>query len=328
MAKIKFDVSNVEDGGDFTQAKPGMYIAKIAEVNEKESSKGNPMLEIIFEITRDSKGKKVKERYSRIWHYVITDPESGAFFRMKELVKALGLKLKGTLDTDKIVGTELQIQVKADKDLEDNYRAKIGKVLALPEDEDDEDEDDEDDDDDIEDEDDESEDDDDDDEEAYTEEDLDELDNDELKEVAEEFDLDIPKRLTDKGRAKLIDAILEAQEEGEEDDEDDEEEDDDESDYDSMSRKELIAEIKERGLKAPRGAEEGDLIAILEEDDDSEGDDDEDDDDDDEDAEDYSEWDLDAIKNELKERGLKVGGSKKIMIARLEKDDESEEDPF
>lgn len=275
IPKIKYDVSNVEDGGDFKQAKPGMYIAKIATCEHKESKStpGSMMLEITLEIVRDSKGKKVKEKLSRIWHYVPTDPEASWAFRLKEFIKALGLKPKGALDPDKIVGTEVQVQVKADKDLNDEYRAKVGRLLPLPEDEEEEDE----------------------------EEDEDEEDTD----ADEEED--------------------DSDEEDEDEDSDDEEDDDEESsDYDEMSLTELRKEARSRGIKVGKAMDADDLIEALTESDAEEDDEDEDD----EEEEDYNEWSADDLKAELKERGLKATGSKKVMVARLEKDDESDEDPF
>lgn len=61
----------------------------------------------------------------------------------------------------------------------------------------------------------------------------------------------------------------------------------------------------------------------------TEGDDSEEDDEDEEESDedeepsdDYSEWNVDRLKAELKDRGLTVGGSKEQLIERLEASDE------
>jgi hypothetical protein len=186
VAKIKYDVSNVEGGGDFPQPKPGLYTAKIDEVEAGESKAGNKQLRVIIKIT-----KKGEFKGANLFHYVPLDPESPGYFRMKEFTKALGLKEKGTLDTDKMVGKEVLVRVKPDS-YEGEYRARVGAVLA-------------------------------------------------------------PKK---------------------------------------------------------------------------DADDDSSDDGDDDDGDDYEEWSVDELKEELKGRGLRVAGKRAVLIGRLRKDDEDDDDPF
>lgn len=112
--------------------------------------------------------------------------------------------------------------------------------------------------------------DDDSDEEGYTEEDLKALGLAELKELAEEYDVDTAKV---KGKAKLVAAILEAQDgdeeaEEEEDDEDEDEDDEDVIDEDALNEMALPALkklAKEQGVTVKVGMKKDALIeAILE----------------------------------------------------------------
>jgi hypothetical protein len=297
----------------------------------------------VLELTHDAKGKKLKKQYGRIWHRVPLEhweDTAGWTFRLDELLKALGLKPKGTIDTDKIEGATGMVKLRTGKDLDDNYRPEVGKVMKLSDSEDEEDDDDDDDEEPDEDEDEDEQDeeddddDDDDDEEAYDEEDLSDLDDDDLIEVAtDEFDLAKPKgKLTAAKRKKLIAAILEAQEEAEDEDddeEDDEDEEEEQEDYSDLSRNQLVKEARSRGLKVKKTDDEDTIREWLVADDSEEEEEDDDSDDDDEEEEkDYSDWNLPDIKAELKERGLKASGSKEVLIKRLEKDDQNQDDPF
>lgn len=288
MAKIKYDVTDVDDQGGFEPAPVGMYGAKIAEVEVGKSKAGQPMLTVVLELTKDGKGKKLKKSYGRIWHRVpLDDANSGWTWRLLELVKALGLKKKGSLDPDKLVGQEVQVKLRSGKDLDDNYRPEVGRVLSTDEPEDDEPEDDDEPDED-EDEDEDEDDDDDDDE--------DEEDDDE--------------------------------EEDEDEDEDEEEDEDEDEDYSDLTRNQLIKEARSRGIKVTKKMDEDDIIAALKEDDGEDEDEEEEEEEDEEEEQDYSDWSKADLTAELKERGLKQTGTKDAMVKRLEKDDESEDEPF
>jgi SAP domain len=129
MARIKYDVRNVE-ATVFEQPKPGIYPAKLENVELGKSKAGNEQLVIQLRLkSGDYKG-------ALLWHYVPTDEDSPGAFRMVELVKVLGLKPTGTLDTDRIEGQSIQVRVKADS-YNGEYRARVGALL--PEAEDDED---------------------------------------------------------------------------------------------------------------------------------------------------------------------------------------------
>lgn len=326
MAKIKYNVKGVDaSGGDFEKAKPGMYIAEIAEVNERDSKSGNgAMLEIVFKIKSDSKGKKkgIVGIGSQVWHYVMLEHEPSAF-RLREFLEAIG-KVQGkkgeagTLDTDKLVGLELQVQLKPDRDQDGEYRPKVGKVLGLSdtasdedEDEDGEEEDDE-----------ESEEEADDDEDAV---DLDELDRAELKKFIkdEELEIKVTRSMSDDDIREAIAEALGGDDEEEDDDAEDEDEDDEDG-LDDLDRAGLKAHIKEEGLdiSVKKSMSDDDIreairaIAT------------EDEEDDEDEAPDYDSWDVKQINAELKERGLPVKGNKAAKVKALTKDDNDDKDPF
>lgn len=306
MATVKYDVSEAEVR-NFEVPKPGVYEAHIHEASHGDSSSGNPMFTIVFEITKgDNKG-------ARIWHYILTDGSQD--WRFREFTDALGLKPKGAIDPAKLVGTVVQLRTAIDP-AKDSYdeKARVKNVLPAAgtsaEGEDDEGED-----------------------EPYEE-----WSQEDLAEEAEAREIKITGRATKK---KLI-AALEADDEegGGEDDEEGEEEgegeDEDEDsfsmeDLEEMSRaelKKLIAE-EELEIKVLKKHSDDDIrtkiAEALEIEAEEEGDDDED-----EEGEDknYDEWEISELKAELKERGLKVDGRKSVLVARLTKDDASDEEPF
>lgn len=129
MAKVKYDVRGVESGGrNFKAPPPGVYTAKVHEVIERKSSAGNPMLEVIYEISKgDYKG-------SRVWDYIVLAEEFG--WKLRGFLEATG-QVKpgnkrseaGTLDTDKIAGTTVLIRTKNEM-YEGEPKAKLSSVMA------------------------------------------------------------------------------------------------------------------------------------------------------------------------------------------------------
>lgn len=337
MAKVKYDISDVDiqDLGDFEQAPVGLYRFRIAEATVGKSNAGQPMLTVVLELTHDAKGKKLTKRYGRIWHRVPLehwDDTAGWTFRLKEFLSALGLKLKGTIDPDKLEDMTGMVKLRSGKDLDDNYRPEVGKLMKLADDEE-EDEPDEDDEDEEEEETEEDEDDEEEEEGEWDEEQLGELSTKDLKSVADEFGVDVPARLTSKSKTSLIAAILEAQsgggEEEDEDEEDEEEEETETEDYSDWSRNQLIKEARSRDMKVKKSDDDDDIRQWLIDSDSSDDDEEEEDEGEEEEEEtSYGDWELDDLKNELKERGLKATGPKNVLVKRLEKDDESKEDPF
>lgn len=372
MPKVKYDVSNVDDAGGFEHVQPGMYIGKVTEINLKESKSGNgPMFEVILQPVKTADGKAIKpkdkkKQIARVYTYVLLEHDPSDW-KLKEFTKAFSLKDKGTIDTDKLVGKQVQMNLKSDTDLEDRYRPRVGKLLAMPGDakasddngasakvaEPDAEDDDE----------------------LYTSEDLEAMEDDELIEAADEFDIKPPKgRMTPSKRKKLVMAILDSQEGDEEEDEDDEAEDEDESDNGTAAEVEDEADEDEADEEDDDEDEEDDEEEDDEEEDDEEPEAEEEDLEDtlgaldrkglkeyikdnnldvtvkksmededireaiteavapedevkDEDV-DYTSWSMDALKKETQERGLSAKGSKKILAGRLSKDDEDDDNPF
>lgn len=368
MAKVKYDASEIEDAPQFEQAPVALYRFKVASAEDGDSKAGQPMLTLRLELTHDAQGKKIKKDYAQVWHRVPIgkfEMTPGWAFRFTEFLNAVGLKQKGVLDTDKIEGLTGQVKLRTGKDEDGDYRPEVSKLMALSDDDADDDADageDEYTEDDLKEMDndelkaaaeevgvdvpkrltaagkkklvaailetqgeDDDEDDDNSDDESYDEDMLGEMDADELSEVADELGVDMPKgKLVAAKKKRLIAALLEAQDEADGDDDDDDADDGDE--YDEMSKSQLVKEARSRKIKVKSGLDEDDIRELLREDD---GDDDADDDaDDDDDDTDYEEWELDDLKSELKERGLKTTGRKAMLVARLNKDDESGDDPF
>jgi len=224
-----------------------LYKAKVVEVTARDSNAGNPMLEVVLEITQkgDFKG-------SKMWYYILTDGSQDG--RLREFVEACGKRAKGTLDTDALEGTELQIKVKPDKDQYGDYRGAVGKVIGTGGGDEDEDEDDE-----------PEEEPDEEDEDEEEEVDLDDLDRSELKKFIKdnELEISIKKSMSDDD---IREAIAEASGSGEEDEDEDEEESSD--DYDEWNVQELKDELKKRDIS--KTGKRADLIKALREDDEDE----------------------------------------------------------
>lgn len=125
-----------------------------------------------------------------------------------------------------------------------------------------------------------------------------------------------------------LDAIDEDDEESDdEDDEEDLDEDEEDEDYSEWTVKELRAECRERGI-ATKGLKKDDMVEALKEsdnyDDDEGEEEDEDYEDEDDEGIDYDELSVRALKELMRDRGLKVrkGMKKPDLIEALEADDE------
>jgi hypothetical protein len=219
MATIKYDVSNVEDIADRVPAPVGVYRAQVVKGEPKQSSNGNQMIEVQYRLTHDGAGKKLKEDYGDVWDYPIVDHEHPFVkARFKEFIAAFGLKPKGALNTDKIVGQSVQVKLKSDTDQDGEYRPRVGKLMALPTEDLSDTEADEDDDTGAEDD-------------GEDELDLDTLDRKALKALIkdEELDIAVKKSMSDDDIREAIAEAMGGDDEDDDEDEDDEDEDEDDT---------------------------------------------------------------------------------------------------
>lgn len=346
MAKIKYNVKGVDTGGG-PLPKAGVYRCKVTSCifNEKPDSGKPPRIEAVYEIQSSSDGDKTHKGY-KLYDYVPTTNEEMEW-KLAQFIKAMGLPESGSFEPKECVGTGLNVRVRIQPETE-QYAAKANPATLIPLDGEEGSDDDEDLSEETEGEetvDGEAEEDN----EPWTEEELEGLEKAELKEVAGEFEVDWPKRLTDAGKAKVIAAILEAQgeaeeEEGEEGEDDlwteeelteltdvelkgvafgDPEDDDDEGfglDESDYVTKKKNPKTKKMVTKFDRDAC---IAAILEaqeggeEEGEEEGEGGEE-----EEAVDYNEMEVADLKALCKERKLDTKGTKKMLVARLEKDDE------
>ena len=151
MAKVKIkatskDVEAAAKGGDFEQAPVGIYVAELVECTpgyaqeDGKDDKSRPNLQCIWKIVGVGReGEEPSVQYSRLWDYVTFGESAG--WKRAEFGLAMGLPLKngeinGEIETEEnkpgtVVGTKALIRVRADKDLQGNYRARIGKISPM-----------------------------------------------------------------------------------------------------------------------------------------------------------------------------------------------------
>src|SRR4051794_15593206 len=151
MPKVKFDVS-ASDPSKAVSAqrqspKPGLYVAEITEANLKdgrgdtgEPDPERPQLEMVYEMKKADKSKNEKYVGSRVWSYVMLPGHPSydrTVWKLDQLLLATGLattkKRKGSFDPDEMVGEEVVVNIRPDKNLNDEYRGQIGAVMAYDE---------------------------------------------------------------------------------------------------------------------------------------------------------------------------------------------------
>ena len=114
MPIINPDLSEVKSQGPI---EPGVYRAKILEVDYKTSGKGNPMIVPKIEVEVGQDDKRTRNAY-----LVITGAGAYGF---EQLLRATGFDdiadayqdkdaQKPAFDTDQLIGQELQVQIESD----------------------------------------------------------------------------------------------------------------------------------------------------------------------------------------------------------------------
>lgn len=125
MAKITYDVSNVEDGGGGgtgVQAPVAVYEAELAICEHRTEKKdGSPVNDLRC-------AWNVGEDYDWVFYYVQLD--GSADWKLKQFTEALGLPPKGSFDADKLVGRRALVKVNAGS-YGGEYRAQVGRVMAI-----------------------------------------------------------------------------------------------------------------------------------------------------------------------------------------------------
>lgn len=127
--KLKLDFTGVES---FQRAAEGIHTVKIATAEVKQSSGGNDMIVVAFEVTKGAdKGARVYD------NFVLTDT---ALWKLKGLLQAIGMKADGKvqLDTDKLIGKVCQINVQHEE-YDGKLRARCESIMKFSADADEDD---------------------------------------------------------------------------------------------------------------------------------------------------------------------------------------------
>lgn len=119
--KLKLDFTGVES---FQRAAEGIHTVKVATAEVKQSSGGNDMITVAFEVTKGAdKGARVYD------NFVLTDT---ALWKLKGFLQAVGIKADGRLqlDVDKLVGKVCQINVQHEE-YDGKIRARVESIMKL-----------------------------------------------------------------------------------------------------------------------------------------------------------------------------------------------------
>lgn len=179
--KKKVDFSGVEV---FNRAPEGTHVVKVASVEEVTFQGGNEGFKVAFEITKGAgKGARVYENFPLV---------DTALWKLKSLLVSIGMKADGrvTLDTDKLVGKILEIDV-YHEEYEGKTRAKVGEMRKLVK--------------------------------SKAEDDDDDIDDEDIDDIDDEEEEEKPKKAPAKKSAPKTKKKPEPEEEDEDDEEDDEE---------------------------------------------------------------------------------------------------------
>lgn len=128
MAKIKINLNEIPDG--FSILPAGKYSAKLFEVEETESAKGNPMLVWTWLIDGgEHQGHELRS---------YTSLQEHALFGLKEHLEAFGLSGDLDFDTDKLLNRRVMLTVtqakvknrKTNEDMDVNRVEAVGAVSS------------------------------------------------------------------------------------------------------------------------------------------------------------------------------------------------------
>lgn len=101
MVRITLNLDDV--GNSFTIIEPGRYPARVVDIEEKESSTGNPMLAWSWELEGgDYSGQEIMS---------FTSLQDHALFGLKEHLEAFGISGEVDIDTDKLIGKTAMLTV-------------------------------------------------------------------------------------------------------------------------------------------------------------------------------------------------------------------------
>ena len=117
---VTFDFSNVPSREPLEE---GVYHLQIAKVEEKQSSTGNPMLAIEYDV-REVEGNR------KVWdNYVLIDK---CLWKVQELFKALGIDTSAVVEMDvqELVGLEVQAKI-IQEPYNDAVQNRIKKIMPL-----------------------------------------------------------------------------------------------------------------------------------------------------------------------------------------------------
>lgn len=244
MPKVKYNA----EASNRPQVPPGVYKARIEEINEHTSKAGNETLQVITKLMSG------KAKGATIYTYIgLTEASQ---WRFDQLVDATGVTAKKgrDVDTDKLVGKLVMVKT-GEEPFEGEMTPRINRFNPI----DDEGEADDEDDADEEDDEDEDEGEDEDEDGDEEEDDYNDWSVDDLKAELEERELSTTGR-----KAALVKRLEDNDEEG--DDEDEDEGDEEEApDYTEWSITDLRAELDRRSLK--RTGSKSAIIKRLETDD-------------------------------------------------------------
>ena len=101
MVRITLNLDDV--GSSFTLIEPGRYPARVVDIEEKESSTGNPMLAWSWELEGgDYSGQEIMS---------FTSLQDHALFGLKEHLEAFGISGEVDIDTDKLIGKTAMLTI-------------------------------------------------------------------------------------------------------------------------------------------------------------------------------------------------------------------------